>query len=144
MTLFVYAGTSNALSGARAPHAMPQRHTQQGAPAVARAAWCVVVLSNSFRPIANRCQVIQLAECALVKPLVQRIPEMALPVVEDDGLAWAQVASPVRVRTDEHVHQPAGDPANLGRQTPRIDPLGCHEISTPVVVTSTGVPTGGQ
>jgi hypothetical protein len=40
--------------------------------------------------------------------------------------------------------RPTVDPANLRRQLARIDPLGRHEISTPVVVTSTGEPAGGQ
>ena len=38
------------------------------------------------------------------------------PVVEDDGLARAQVTPPVRVGTDELGHQAAVDPANLRRQ----------------------------
>ena len=50
---------------------------------------------------------------------------------------------PVRVGTDELGHQAAVDPANLRRQLARIDPLGRHEISTPVV-TSTVEPAGGQ
>ena len=43
--------------------------------------------------------------------------------------------------SDEPIHQGAVDPANPPRQiTSGIDPLDCHEISTPVV-TSTGALT---
>jgi hypothetical protein len=47
-----------------------------------------------------------------------------------------QMPATVPVCADEHIKQTTVYPANLRRQTPRIDPLGFHEISTPVVTSS--------
>ena len=54
--------------------------------------------------------------------------------VQDDGRARAQVTPSVRVGAYEHVHQAAVELANLRREvTSGVDPLHCHEISTPAV-----------
>ena len=57
-------------------------------------------------------------------------------VVENRGPTRMQMPATVPVCADEHIKQTTVYPANLRRQTPRIDPLGFHEISTPVVTSS--------
>jgi hypothetical protein len=80
----------------------------------------VAYASDPFRPVANSGLHVQPAEHAVAGPLVQRVSEAPIRGVEDDGPARAQMTPPVRVGTDEDVHQAAVDPANLRRQTPRI------------------------
>jgi len=93
-----------------------------------------VVLSDFFRPIAHPSLLLQPAEHAAAGPLVQRVPEAPIRGVQDDGRARAQVTPSVRVGAYEHVHQAAVELANLRREvTSGIDPLHCHEISTPAV-----------
>jgi len=94
-------------------------------------AWCAVVLSHASRPIRHASLLVQPAKHALVGYPIKRVPEAPIRGVEDDGPARAQMTPPVRVGTDEHVHQAAVDPANLRRQTPRIGVSGSPWVRRP-------------